>query len=661
MIYFDNISIEFGDRLLFQPATFRIPDQSKWGIIGKNGTGKTSLFRSILGEICLKTGNIQFSNHNRIGYLPQDLIALPDQSLLSYLKTYCGVEIVETKLHQISDAIQVTDDEETLRKLIAQQHSLQLQYEKLEGYSFEAKAKKVLSGLGFKLNDPKKNCLDFSGGWKMRIHLALLLLQKPDILLLDEPTNHLDTESMEWLEEFLLSEDNIVLTISHDTYFLEKLADHLLEIERQEIKVFHGKYSSYQAYKVEKEEQLLLQYKLQQRMIKKEEELIERFRYKANKASLAQSRIKKLDKMERIVIPEKTKSVHFRFCKINTHALDVLRVENVTKQYEDLEVLSNVSLTVNRGEKVAVVGVNGAGKSTFARLISLSEAPTDGLIEIGSQVKMGFFAQESFQNLTYHHTIWEEISEIESEFNDQERKNLLGAFLFHQDDLSRKITMLSGGEKSRLILCKLLMEPYNLLILDEPTNHLDLDTKQIFLDALKEYNGTLIIISHDRSFLDEIITKVVEIRNQHLFTYAGNYSYFVRKRKEMLSTSGENQSTLANRSVETGNSLKSGFSLKDQKRIEAENRAVLGAMNHKIETLEKVIETTEKEIQVLENQLCQEEVFKDGLEVKRIKQAIIEKKESLPSFYDQWHLLEIEKEETEKKLNKRLEELKESR
>ncbi len=660
MIYFENISIEFGDRVLFNPATFRIPDKTKWGIIGKNGTGKTSLFRSILGEISLKTGHIQISPNNRIGYLPQDLIALPDVSLLLYLKSLCGIEALEQRLAEISNAIQKIDSQDALSKLISEQHNLQQQFEKLDGYSFEAKTKKVLSGLGFKLSDTNKNCLDFSGGWKMRIHLALLLLQKPDILLLDEPTNHLDTESMEWLEDFLRNEENIVLTISHDKYFLEKLADHLLEIERQDIQVFHGKYSAYQSIKAEQDDQLLKNYKLQQRIIKKEEQLIERFRYKANKASLAQSRIKKLEKIERIEIPEQTKNVHFRFCQISTHALDVVRVVNVSKWYEDLEVLSNISLTVNRGEKVAIVGVNGAGKSTFARLISLSEEPTKGTVELGSQVKMGFFAQESFQSLSYEHTIWDEIQEVKSEMNDQERKNLLGAFLFHQEDLSKKIAMLSGGEKSRLILCKLLMEPYNLLILDEPTNHLDLETKQIFLEALKEYNGTLIIISHDRSFLDEIITKVVEIRNKSLYTYLGNYSYFIRKRKEML-TSEINPVFSSSAPSSSTVSQKSPLTLKEQKRIEAENRTILGVIYRKIEAMESEIGLLENEIQALENSLCQEEVFKDGLEVKRIKQLILDKKDSLPSRYERWHQLEIEKEETELKLEKRLDQLKESR
>ncbi|MDD4663950.1 MAG: ABC-F family ATP-binding cassette domain-containing protein [Caldisericia bacterium] len=660
MIYFENISIEFGERVLFNPTTFRIPDKTKWGIIGKNGTGKTSLFRSILGEISLKTGHIQITPNNRIGYLPQDLVALPNQRLLIYLKSLCGIEALEQRLVEISNTIQRTDNQEALSKLISEQHTLQQQYEKLDGYSFEAKTKKVLSGLGFKLSDTSKNCLDFSGGWKMRIHLALLLLQKPDILLLDEPTNHLDTESMEWLEDFLRNEENIVLTISHDKYFLEKLADHLLEIERQDIQVFHGKYSAYQSIKAEQDDQLLKNYKLQQRIIKKEEQLIERFRYKANKASLAQSRIKKLEKIERIEIPEQTKNVHFRFCKISTHALDVVRAVNVSKWYGDLEVLSNISLTVNRGEKVAIVGVNGAGKSTFARLISLSEEPTKGIVELGSQVKMGFFAQESFQSLSYDHTMWDEIQEVKSEMNDQERKNLLGAFLFHQEDFSKKIAMLSGGEKSRLILCKLLMEPYNLLILDEPTNHLDLETKQIFLDALKEYNGTLIIISHDRSFLDEIITKVVEIRNKSLYHYFGNYSYFIRKRKEMLA-SEINPVFSSSAPSSSTNPQKSPLTLKEQKRIEAENRAVLGVIYRKIEAMEAEIGLLENEIQALENSLCQEEVFKDGLEVKKIKQLILDKKGSLPSRYERWHQLETEKEETELKLEKRLDQLKESR
>lgn len=655
MIYCENISIEFGDRLLFQPATFRIPDNTKWGVIGNNGTGKTSLFRSILGDLPLKSGLIQISPKGSIGYLPQDLIALPDQPLLLYLKTFCGIEALEKRLLEISNLIPSIQQTEQLTKLIDEQHTLQSQLERLEGYSFESKTKKILSGLGFKLTDSDKNCLDFSGGWKMRIHLALLLLQQPDILLLDEPTNHLDTESMEWLEDFLKNEENIVMTISHDPYFLEKLTDHILEIELEKIKIFHGKYNAYLSVKAEQEEQLLKNYKLQQRIIKKEEQLIERFRYKANKASFAQSRIKKLDKIERIEIPESTKHVHFRFCKINTHALDVLRVENITKWYDKLEVLSDVSLTVNRGEKVAIVGVNGAGKSTFARLISQTEQPTHGSVSIGSQVKMGFFAQESFQSLSYTNTIWEEIQAVESEMVDQERKNLLGAFLFHQDDMDKKISLMSGGEKSRLILCKLLMEPFNLLILDEPTNHLDTETKQIFQDALKEYNGTLIIISHDRSFLDSIITKVVEIRNKKLYTYLGNYTYFIQRRQ----TDQIAESPLQNET--TTPTQKSSFTLKDQKRVEAENRAIIGQITKKIDVVEQKIIALEQDLQDLKNSLCQEEVFKDGLEVKRIKQAIHEKEQLLPPLYDQWHLLESEKESTERKLEKKLNQLKESR
>jgi len=621
MISLENISIGFQEKVLFDNLNWRIPRGSRIGLVGNNGTGKTTLFRTIVGLVHPDKGNITLPRNQRIGYLPQDLIELKSNiDLISYLKEKSGIAKLEHSLKAC---------EEHLTSLSAESGKYQAalkKYEKITnlfehrgGYTFSVQAHKVLKGLGFREKDFTRQCTEFSGGWKMRIILASILLSSPDIVLLDEPTNHLDTESLEWLEGWLQNFPGTIIVISHDRYFMDKLMTQIAELAHQKLTIYQGNFSYYLKEKEKRHELLQKEAKNQQEKITKTKAFIERFRYKNTKAAQVQSRIKMLEKMQVVKIDKAPKKAAIYFPKCPRSGDKVVSVENLAKKYEEIHVFSGLNFTLHRGERVALVGVNGAGKSTLSRLISKRENPTAGKVHLGHKVNLAFFSQESSQNLNYSNSVWEEISDESSSMTSGERRNLLGAFLFSGDAIYKPISVLSGGEKSRLALAKILMQESNFLILDEPTNHLDIITKELFQRALLKYSGTILIVSHDRYFLDNLIARVIEIRDGRIYDYPGNYSYFIEKRAQLLSVAGNKTIAIKNaRSskprAKTLDKLKKQKEAEERNRIYRQNKDILD----RLKSIEEETKFLEENKTYTEAQLCDPIVLKDSKKVQNL-------------------------------------------
>ncbi len=618
MIDIKNLSLSFGEHVIFRSLNLQIKDNARIGIVGLNGAGKTTLLRVIMGEIEPDGGTIERSRGLTVGYLPQDLAELEPVPLMQYLKDKAGISVIEAKLRSVEERL--SHSQENNDGLLQEHSRLERRFEDSGGFAFEAMAMKVLHGLGFRKSDELKNCKDFSGGWKMRIAMAALLLSSPDVLLLDEPTNHLDTESMEWLEGWLRTHRGAVVSVSHDVRFLENTAENIADLEHGVITLYPCSYDDYISTKEQNRELQEKAFARQQSEIQRIESFVNRFRYKATKAAQVQSRIKQLEKIKRIEITQGSKSVKLSIPEAPQSGHEVLKVTGLAKSYDDLKVFDDVNFVITRGERVALVGVNGAGKSTLLRLLSLNEAPTSGTVKLGHNVKFSYYSQESAQNINYSNTVWEEARAVSSKLNDVERRNLLGAFLFSGDEIFKPASVLSGGEKARLALYKLMLEETNFLILDEPTNHLDQNTREIVERALLKYQGTLLIVSHDRHFLDSLAERVLEIRDGKLYDYPGNYSWFLEKREEAQNPEIQN--------------VKTPVKAKLQKRDD--NLREIRETKKLIAQHEKKISDYEERIQEIDGLLCQPETLSDSARIQSLmtERANIDKE--LKDLYFQW-------------------------
>jgi len=625
MIRLQNIQISFPDKVLFDRIDWLIPEGARIGLVGANGSGKTTLLRLIRGEVEADAGTVEVPKRVAIAYLPQDLHELEPLPLGLYLRKMTGLLEVEETVRELEHRIaEVTPDHPEYSGWWKQYEGLRERHRLLQGETFEAQARRILKGLGFKRDDWEKNCADFSGGWKMRISLAVILLSEPDIMLLDEPTNHLDTESMEWLESFLKEYRGTLITVSHDHMFLDKMTRQTIEIFLGKLDIFKGNYSYYLREKELRLQLLRKERELQKTEIKRAEVYIERFRYKATKAAQVQSRIKQLAKFELIPEEKRLRRVAIRFPEGPRSGREVIVVKDLAKGYDGRMVLQNIDFTVERGEKVALVGVNGAGKSTLSRLLAGVESPDAGSIHRGENLFLEYFSQESAHNLNYDHTVFEEARAGGGAANDQERRNLLGAFLFSGEAIHKPITVLSGGEKSRLSLLKLLLHKTNCLILDEPTNHLDIQTREIFQEALLGYSGTVIIVSHDRHFLDDLVSRVFEIRNGRLVEYIGNYSYFVEKRGDPsfieAERTGPNVDAATTPAGNAEDLEKVGPKSKEKKHQEAQERNRLSRLRREFQVRLKNLETEITELEkgkaVREEKLCDPQFLADSAAVK---------------------------------------------
>ena len=645
MIYFRNVNLSFLEKKLFDNINWTIHSRSRIGLVGENGTGKTTLFRALLGQVHLDSGAIEIPDrkHKTIGYLPQDLVELESVNLIEFLKQKSGIAALEESIKDLEHKISGVKQNTSEYSMLSQQYSDALaHFAAMDGYAFEARAKQVLKGFGFKEDDFARDCTLFSGGWKMRILLTSILLARPDIMLLDEPTNHLDTESMEWLESYLKDYPGTIIVISHDRFFLDKIALQIAELSACHIHIYKGNYSHYLNQKEIRLAALKKEMDLQKAQIKRIEEFIERFRYKATKAAQVQSRIKMLEKFSAVTLDAKTKSVTMKFPEGKKSAKEVVKAIDLGHNYGSLNVFNNLNFTLFRGDKVAFVGVNGSGKSTLSRLLSLSEQPSRGSVKYGDGVNMAFFSQESSQNLNYENTIREEIDSVPTHASDQEKRNLLGSFLFSGDDIFKSISVLSGGEKSRLALLKIMLLDTNFLILDEPTNHLDLKTKDIFQNALINYHGTVAIVSHDRYFLDNLVNKVFELKDGTINDYHGNYSYFIEKRNQAVTpTTDENisQPLLKDQAFKT----------KDRKRLEAEERnktyKIRAALQKDLSAVEKKIASLEAKKSGHETSLCDPQTHRDSVKIKTINLELKDINAELEHSYNIWTELHSKLEE----------------
>ena len=656
MISINNVSLRFGEKKIFERLNWSITDKSRIGLVGDNGQGKTTLLRAIMGQIDLDEGGIEITNRKNqtIGYLPQDTVELDPIDLISYFKKRSGLTELEAaiKNHELQLAGSSPESLVYQQELAAYETALAA-FQAKDGYAFEARAKQMLKGFGFKEDDYHKNCTDFSGGWKMRLLLAFIILSQPDIMLLDEPTNHLDTESMEWLESQLKDYSGTLIAISHDRVFMDKLVRQIAELAGQKLAIYKGNYTYYLKEKEIRLEALKKEMELQRAEIKKINEFVERFRYKATKAKQVQSRVKMLEKFDILQQGEKVRAVTIKFPPCVKSGRDVVRADNLTKKYGDTEVFGQLDFTVYRGERIALVGVNGAGKTTLTRLVSQAEAPTAGNLKYGLNVKMAFYSQESAENLDYKKTIWEEIKEVGTKSSDLERRNLLGAFLFSGNDIHKEVSVLSGGEKSRLALLKIMLQDANFLILDEPTNHLDIKTKDIFQHALLNYHGTLVIVSHDRYFLDCLVHRILEIRQGKIYDYPGNYSYFIEKRREgtvpispvALTVGGD----FPREDLSADAPRKSVYKTKEEKRLDAEARNRLSQLRQdlkkKVTQLETQVHQMESEKAVREKELCEPETCKSPGRIKLLNQELRSLSRELEGLYENWHGLAQQLEE----------------
>jgi ATP-binding cassette subfamily F protein 3 len=534
MISVDNVSVLHGGTALFSNVSFAINENDKIALMGKNGAGKSTLLKIISGQTKPSSGAVSAPKDSVIAYLPQHLLTSDDCTVMAETsKAFASYLDMKVEIERINEELTIRTDYESEEyyKLIEQVSELSEKFYAIEEVNYEAEVEKVLLGLGFERADFQRPTSEFSGGWRMRIELAKILLQKPDLILLDEPTNHLDIESIQWLEDFLMQKAKAVVVISHDRAFVDNITTRTIEVTMGRIYDYKAKYSHYLELRRERREQQQKQYEEQQRTIADIQQFIDRFKGTYSKTLQVQSRVKMLEKIELIEVDEvDTSALKLRFPPSPRSGKYPVIVEELSKSYGDHVVFKNASMTIERGQKISFVGKNGEGKSTMIKAI-MSEIEFDGKCELGHNSMIGYFAQNQASLLDENLTIFETIDHIAVGEVRTKVKDILGAFMFKGDEINKKVKVLSGGEKTRLAMIKLLLEPVNLLILDEPTNHLDMKTKDIIKDALREFDGTLIIVSHDRDFLDGLVTKVFEFGNKRVREHFEDINGFLRNKK----------------------------------------------------------------------------------------------------------------------------------
>ncbi len=641
MIDIFNLSIQFGGRYLFDDVNLRISKNDKVALVGSNGTGKSTFLKLLSGVEQPESGNIQKQRGIKIGFLPQEFIAVKGKTVFHEVKqSLTEINNLISKEEKITAQLSSPSlNEEERIGLLHELGELTHRKEEVDFYGADSRIEKVLIGLGFKEEDFFRLTDEFSGGWQMRIELAKILLGSNDLILLDEPTNHLDIDSLEWVIDFLYDYKGAIVVVSHDKHFVNKITNKTLEIFNAKLNFFNGNYDAYVVYKEERDEQLRAQYRGQQKKIADTMKFIERFRYKATKARQVQSRIKQLEKIDAVELIEEEKTIELRFPEPERSGAVPVELIGISKSYGEKEVLKDLSLQVTRGEKIALLGPNGSGKTTLSRIIAGKLDINGGKIVYGHNTNVSYYAQEVTAELDLENDIIDEVAAANSEFTVPQLRTLLGSFLFSDDDVFKKIKVLSGGEKSRVALAKILLTKANLIVLDEPTNHLDFSSKAILQNALINFPGTLIIVSHDIDFLRPITDKVIYFKEGKTTVYPGGIDYYMTKRKEEAVTpaaSGEPE--------EKSNK-------KDQKRIEAEIRQkkyiLTKDIKKNIEKIELEIEQKEELKSVLEVELTKEEVYSNP-ELSKQKNMEYEKtKERLEELYSKWTQLNHELEEIE--------------
>ena len=631
MIAINNLTFEIGARALYDEANWHIKPGDKVGLIGANGTGKTTLLRMIVGEYTPTSGTISMAKDIKIGYLNQDLLSYESEKSILHvaMEAFERQNQLHTEIEHLLKKMETDYSEDLINKLSDKQS----EFEALDGYSIEYRAHEILAGLGFDDEQQTRKLSEFSGGWRMRVMLARILLQAPDILLLDEPTNHLDLPSIKWLETYLQAFEGSIVIVSHDRYFLDRVINKTVESRKGKLTLYAGNYSFYLEEKALRNEIQAGQFKNQQAKIKQEERLIERFRAKASKAKMAQSRIKALERMDRVDdVDDDNPTVNFSFKFSKQSGRHVVRLEHITKTYPGLPILNNTSAVIEKGDKIALIGANGKGKSTLLRIIANADKDFTGKNETGHNVSTTFFAQHQLEALHLENGILQELQAFAPKHTETELRSILGCFLFTGDDAFKKIRVLSGGEKSRVALAKALTADANFLILDEPTNHLDIQSVNILIQALQQFEGTLIAVSHDRYFLDSVANKIWYIENQEIKEYPGTYQEYeewqskrpVIKEKQTIQAQPKKEESkkvqpVVNETVDKNKQLQK--------------------LNKELESLEQKVTKLEEELAAIEQVLADQDIYNNPSKLKETNDQYKQKKVELAEHQTNWEVL----------------------
>lgn len=535
MINVANVSKNYGNKVLYKNASFQLNPGEKVGLVGPNGAGKTTIFRIISGEEGVDEGQVAKPDKIVIGYFSQNIEDMKGRSVIDEVKSAAGkLPVLQKKLAEYEARLSEPLDDDEMQEVLEEYGEMQGEFERLGGYDLDARAAEIVTGLGIGPTEHNRDTGTFSGGWKMRIALAKILILNPDVLLMDEPTNHLDLESIVWLEQWLMNFKGSVLMTSHDRDFMNRLVSRVIEVAHQTVTVYGGNYDFYEREKAVRREQLIAAAKRQEDMLAKEEEFIARFAARASHAAQVQSRVKKLEKIDRIEIPTEEKAINFEWPVPPRGGDEVVKFENLSKVWkrgdgQDVHVFKNANALVKRLDRVAVVGVNGAGKSTLLKIICGETEPSEGKVTVGASIEVGYFSQNSLDVLDSRNTVLEEVHSRIPTASIGYVRSLLGAFKFSGDEADKKISVLSGGEKSRVVLATILARPVNLLVLDEPTNHLDIQSREVLLEAVIGFPGTVMIVSHDRHFLRKMTTRVFRLDRHELTVYDGTWDYYLEK------------------------------------------------------------------------------------------------------------------------------------
>ncbi len=632
MLGINNISLQYNDRKIFNSISFLINPGDKAGLVGANGAGKSTLLKIIHGEVSADEGNISRPKDFKIGYLPQELPLYDGRTVIEEAESaFSEIQGISKKIDEINQQLAERTDYESnsYMQLIEELNKQTERFNLIGGYTYHSELERILIGLGFKQEDFDRQTTEFSGGWRMRIELAKLLLAKNDLLLLDEPTNHLDINSILWLEDFLKNFEGAIFMVSHDRAFLDNITDRTIEVVKGQVFDYPVAYSRFTELRAERIHLQRQELKNQEKEIKHTQELIEKFRYKASKAAFAQNLIRKLDKMERIEIDdEDTSKISFKFPPAPRSGKVVVKADKVGKIYDKKQVFRDVSLEIERQEKVAFVGQNGQGKSTLVKIIA-ENLDHEGSLNLGHNVVVGYYAQEQSKTMDGDKTVLATIEDAAPEELRKRARDFLGSFLFSGEDVEKKVKVLSGGEKGRLALCKLLLRPYNLLVMDEPTNHLDMRSKEMLKNALQKYDGSIILVSHDRYFLEQLTDKIYEFRDGKVSEFLGGIEEYLEARKFDDFRQVEKQ---AEAKLETKKSASQNGSYQERKQVDKHIRKA----SNQINKLETEIEALESNISSLDEQLQDPETFKEISKDPDFYSKYEAQKDQLKTLMSQW-------------------------
>jgi len=642
VIYLENISVSFGTRALLKNINFQVGNLEKVALVGNNGSGKSTLLKIIKGDIQADTGRVIKSRHSTIGYLPQEVEVIYGNTLFDEVYSAAAdIVKIEQELNEINKELSDFEDKQS-SEYLELLNEFTLLHEKLSyygAYELRGRIEKILTGLGFTKEDFNRKLELFSGGWQMRVLLAKLLVQNPSILLLDEPTNHLDIESLLWLENFLKNYKGAIILVSHDKRFMDNIVNGVYEIQNPNLYYYTGNYTNYLVEKNIRKQQLISKFENQQRYLKEQEKFIERFRYKATKARAVQSRLKLLEKVEKIELPEDETILNFKFPSPQPCGKKVIELSNLSKSYDGRKkILTNVNFTILRGEKIALVGKNGTGKSTLARILSGVES-YEGSIELGYNVKIDLYSQNFSDTLEDSKTVLETVSEVATSVPEKNIRSVLGCFLFTDDDVFKPVNVLSGGEKSRIALVKMILGNSNFLIFDEPTNHLDLRSKQVLIEALKKYTGTLLLISHDRELLEEVATKIIYIENGSIKEFVGTLAeYLSIIEKEVIEQDSEIVQKRETQKDEANNLTPYQRTIKEKQRRKQIN-VLISPLKKKLKQVEEDLIKLESRKSEIENLMMKEDFYKDTNFVVEINNEYKEVEKSITHLTLEWEKL----------------------